>query len=59
MYIIKNIKNNVYYARHLWGIKHYVKEKSEALRFKDKREANTTMRLFNHKENFEIIKVAR
>ena len=57
IYIIKNIKNNVYFAKHLYGVKHYTEDIEEAMKYKDKREANETMRLFNHKENFEIIKV--
>lgn len=59
MYVIKNIKNNVYFAKHLYGIKHYSEDINEAMTFKDKREVDTAMRLFNHKENFEIIKVVK
>lgn len=59
MYVIKNIKNNVYFAKHLYGIKHYSEYLGEAIKYKDKREANIAMRLFNHKENFEIVKVVK
>ena len=52
MYVIKNIKNNVYFAKHLYGIKHYSRDIDEAMKFKDKREVDTAMRLFNHKENW-------
>lgn len=59
MYIIKNKNNNAYFSKHLLGIKHYTNDESEAMSFKDKKEANATMRLFKHKENFEIVKVVK
>ena len=54
MYIIKNIKNKNYYSKHLFGIKHFSFEEKEAIRFKDKKEAKLAMRLFRHKDNFEL-----
>ena len=57
MYIIKNKKNNNYYAKHLFGIKHYTSAIDEAIRFKSKKELRLAMRLFNNKDKFEIVEV--
>lgn len=58
-YIIKNKKYGNYFKKYLLGIMHFVECKEEATRFKLKKEANLTMRLFKHKDNFEIVKVSK
>ena len=59
MYVIKNKKYGNYFEKHILGIKHFTSDMQEAARFKLKKEVNATMRIFKHKDNFEIVKVVK
>ena len=57
MYVIRNNNYDNYYQKHLFkNVFHFVKNKEEAYKFNNKREANKIYKLFKHKENIEIIK---
>lgn len=58
-YIIKNKKYGTYYSKYLLGIKHFSPDIYEAMRFNLKKEANLALRVFRHKDNYEIIKVPK
>lgn len=58
MYLIKHIKNCSYYKSKIAkNMNHYVFNKNEARRFKSKSEAQKFLETFNHKENYEIVKI--
>ena len=58
MYLIQNIHYKNYYQRQIkHDIFHFVCDFKDATRFKDKKEANKILKLFKHKNNFEIIKL--
>lgn len=58
MYVIRNVNYGNYYNKVLFENQyHFVCDLREATRFKTKKEANKIMKIFNHKDNFEIIKV--
>ena len=58
MYLVKHIKNNVYYKSEIHhNFNHYVFNKEEAYQFKNKWEVNRFLKKINHPENFELIKL--
>lgn len=56
MYIIRNIKYDVYFDKHIKDVLHFVKDRNNAFKFNNKLEAKKIFKLLNKKENFEIIK---
>lgn len=53
MYIVRNVKNNVYLEKIMRGIYHFGFNKEDALRFKYKREIEKIFKT----DKFEIVKV--
>ena len=58
-YIIRSKTYGLYYSKYMLGIKHFSRDIDEAIRYNLKKEANLALRVFRHKDNYEIIKVPK
>lgn len=56
-YIIHNIKYGNYFNKKLKTGFHFVQDVNEAYVFKNKKEANSILKLFKAKENYELVVV--
>ena len=54
-YIIHNIKYDNYFNKKLKNGYHFVQDISEAYVFKNKKEANSILKLFKMKDNYELV----